>query len=374
MISFRRGHLHQNNCHFKCGAVPPIVGYQPSCIICKIDFTVNTSAWKGILKMLTTLRNHGFACAAALFLAPLIAPSAHAQLFSWTKEEMTEYTKGWTGDRFPDGRPRVPDGWLERAKEMSSEEVIVPAGRGGGPPNIAGYAQFDGHFKVLHPELKMAGRVVTAMYMPARPDIDAIMIGKFREKGVTLNNQWPMDQLKPGDVLVIDMYGKIDGGGLVGDNLYYYIMKATKGGGLVINGSLRDMDGINEIKMPAYVRSITPTWYGGSTLYGYNVPVRIGNAVVMPGDLAIGDREGVSFVPPTLAESILDKADETHIHDQWTKMKFDQGNYKSTDIYPAPRGEDTRKEYQEFLKKKLDELKAARAAADKNVDKNVDKK
>ncbi len=249
-----------------------------------------------------------------------------------------EYTKAWTGERFADGRPRVPDSWLKRAKDMSSEEVIVPGGRGGGPPNIAGYAQFDGDFKVLHPELKMAGRVVTAMYMPARPDIDTIMLGKFREKGIMLNNQWPMDQLQPGDVLVIDMYGKVEGGGIVGDNLYYYIMKATKGGGLVINGSLRDMEGISEIKMPGYVRSVTPTWFGGSTLYGYNVPVRMGNAVVMPGDLAIGDREGVSFVPPSLAESILDKADETHIHDEWTKMKFDQGKYKSMEIYPSPRG------------------------------------
>ncbi len=315
--------------------------------------------------MLRTLRNSASACTAALSLAVWIAPSAHAQVFSWTKEEMVEYTKAWTGDRFADGRPRVPDSWLKRAKDMSSEEVIVPGGRGGGPPNIAGYAQFDGDFKVLHPELKMAGRVVTAMYMPARPDIDTIMLGKFREKGIVLNNQWPMDQLQPGDVLVIDMYGKVEGGGIVGDNLYYYIMKATNGGGLVINGSLRDMEGISEIKMPGYVRSVTPTWFGGSTLYGYNVPVRIGNAVVMPGDLAIGDREGVSFVPPSLAESMLDKADETHIHDEWTKMKFDQGKYKSMEIYPSPRGDDTRKEYQEFLKKKLDELKAARAAADK---------
>src|SRR5690348_11170817 len=129
--------------------------------------------------MIRKLRNHDFAYVIALSLVAPIMPCAHGQVFSWTKEEMREYTKPWTGERFPDGRPRVPDSWLERAKEMSSEEVIVPIGRGGGPPNIAGYAQFDADFKVLHPELKMAGRVVTAMYMPARPDIDAIMFGKF---------------------------------------------------------------------------------------------------------------------------------------------------------------------------------------------------
>jgi len=313
-----------------------------------------------------TIRNFGcFTIAAGWSLALLTAPSAKAQLFSWTKEEMVEYTKAWAGERFADGRPKVPASWLERAKGMSSEEAIVPAGRGGGPPNISGYSQFDGKFKVLHPELKMAGRVVTAMYMPARADIDTILFAKARDKGVALTNQWPIDQLQAGDVLVIDLYGKQEGAGIVGDNLYYYIMKATKGGGLVINGSVRDLEGIGEIKLPAYVRSITPTWFGGSTLYGYNVPVRMGNVVVMPGDIAFGDREGVSFIPPSLAESILDKADETHVHDEWTKMKFDEGKYKSTDIYSAPKTDALRKEYQEYLQKKLDELKAARAAGKK---------
>jgi len=310
------------------------------------------------------LRNAGFlTLTAAWWLASPGAPAAHAQLFSWTKDEMVEYTKAWTGERFADGRPRVPDSWLDRAKGLSQEEVIIPPGRNAGPPNISSFSQFDGDFKVLHPELKMAGRVVTALYMPTRADIDTILFAKAREKGVALTNQWPIDRLQPGDVLVIDLYGKMDGGGIIGDNLYYYIMKATKGGGVVINGSLRDLEGVSEIKLPAYVRTITPTWFGGSTLYGYNVPVRMGNVVVMPGDLAVGDKEGVAFVPPTVAESVLDKADETHIHDEWTKMMFDRGKYKSTDIYPSPRAEELRKEYQEYLKKKLDELKAARAAA-----------
>ena len=94
----------------------------------------------------------------------------------------------------------------------------------------------------------------------------------------------------------------------------------------------------------------------------YNVPVRMGNVVVMPGDIAFGDKEGVAFIPPSLAEAILNEADETHIHDEWTKMKFDEGKYKSTDIYSTPKTDQLRKEYQEYLKKKLDELKAARAA------------
>jgi 4-hydroxy-4-methyl-2-oxoglutarate aldolase len=303
-------------------------------------------------------------CSLVTLLALLVGPCAPAQVFSWTKEEMVEYTKAWIGERFPDGRPRVPDSWLERTKGLSQEEVLIPLGRNAGPPNVSSFSQYDGDFKVLHPELKMAGRIVTAMYMPIRADIDSILFAKARQKGVALTNQWPIDQLQPGDVLVIDMFGTVDGGGLIGDNLYYYIMKATKGGGLVVNGSVRDIEGISEIKMPGYVRTFTPTWYGGQTLYGFNVPVRMGKVTVMPGDIAFGDKEGVSFIPPTLAESILDKADETHIHDEWTKMKFDEGKYKSTDIYGSPKTPELRQEYQEYLKKKLAELKAARTAAD----------
>src|SRR5450631_1049930 len=144
-----------------------------------------------------TIRNYGcLTITAAWSLALLTAPVAKAQLFSWTKEEMVEYTKAWTAERFPDGRPKVPDGWLERAKGMSQEEVIIPPGRNAGPANIASYNQFDGDFKVLHPELKMAGRVVTAMYMPTRADIDTVMLGKAQAQGVSLNNQWPIDQLQ----------------------------------------------------------------------------------------------------------------------------------------------------------------------------------
>jgi len=89
-----------------------------------------------------TIRNYaGLTIAAACSLALLAAPAAKAQLFSWTKEEMVQYTKAWTGERFPDGRPKVPDSWLERTKGMSQEEVIIPLGRNAGPSNIASYSK-----------------------------------------------------------------------------------------------------------------------------------------------------------------------------------------------------------------------------------------
>src|SRR5664279_907417 len=133
------------------------------------------------------IRRYGFMtlCAAAS-VASVIAPAAKAQLWTWTKDQMVEYTKAWTGDRFPDGRPKVPDEWLQRAKGLSQEEIMIPGGgRGGG----GGYSQYEGDWRVLHPEIKMAGRVFTMSFMPTRPDLDAVILAKAKEKGAqTLNN------------------------------------------------------------------------------------------------------------------------------------------------------------------------------------------
>jgi regulator of RNase E activity RraA len=297
-------------------------------------------------------------CAAAL-VASALAPAAKAQLWTWTKDQMVEYTKAWTGDRFPDGRPKVPDQWLERAKDMSQEEITIPGGgRGGGG---GGYSQYEGDWRVLHPEIKMAGRAFTMAFMPARPDLDQVVAAKAKEKGIpSLNNQYGFDMLQPGDVLVVDLYGKKEGGTIVGDNLFYYVMKATHGGGLVVDGSLRDLDGISAMLMPCYFRSVHPSAIGGATLAAINVPIRIGNVTVMPGDLVMGDREGVSFIPAQNAEAILDRADETHIHDEWTRKKFDEGKYKSGEIYSSPRDPALKQEYQEYLKNRLDEIKSSR--------------
>jgi regulator of RNase E activity RraA len=296
-------------------------------------------------------------CAAAL-VASALAPAAKAQLWTWTKDQMLEYTKAWNGERFPDGRPKVPDEWLERAKDMSQEEISVPSGggRGGG-----GYSQYAGDWQVLHPEMKMTGRAFTVAFMPARADLDQVVMAKAKEKGVqTFNHQYAIDMVQPGDVFVVDLFGKKEGGTIVGDNLFYYLMKATKGGGLVVDGSFRDLDGISGMLMPCYYRSVHPSAIGGVTLSAINVPIRIGNVTVMPGDLVMGDREGVSFIPAQNAEAILDRADETHIHDEWTRKKFDEGKYKSSDIYSSPRDPALKQEYQEYLKKRLEEIKASR--------------
>jgi 4-hydroxy-4-methyl-2-oxoglutarate aldolase len=296
----------------------------------------------------------------------LVPAPAHAQLWTWTREQMIEYTPSWSGERFSDGRPKVSDALLERARGLSSEEILVSwpsaggqGGRGGGGGGRGNpYSQYTDGWQVLHPNKKMVGRAFTLAFMPARPDLDAVVNAKARQKGITnLHNQTAIDMLQPGDVLVVDLWGKKEGGTIVGDNLFHYIMRATKNGGLVVDGSVRDLDGLMETDMPAYFRSVHPSPIGGASVAAWNVPIRIGNVTVMPGDVVIGDSEGVSFVPAQLIEGILDRADTTHIHDEWTKMKFDEGKYKSEDIYGSPHDPALQKEYQEYLARRLAEIR-----------------
>ena len=289
---------------------------------------------------------------------PLLAPGySYAQLVTFSTQDLIDYTAQSPFDRLPDGRPRVPDDLMERARDLSSEEVWAVLQQKGFNNQYA-----DG-FQVLHPGKTMVGRAFTVQFMPLRADVDDVAKAKAKARGVPrLTNQTAIDMLQPGDVLVVDLFGKKVNGTIVGDNLFYYIMKATHGGGLVVDGSIRDLDGLSIIDTPAYFRSADPTPIGNVMLTGINVPVRIGDVTVMPGDLVVGDREGVYFIPPQFVKEVVDRADETHIHDEWTKKKFDEGKYKSSEIYGSPTDPKLQQEYQEYLKKRLDELQKQRTS------------
>jgi regulator of RNase E activity RraA len=283
--------------------------------------------------------------------------AASAQLINFSKQDLIDYTAQNPFDRLPDGRPKVPDALIERARDLSSEEVWAVL-QGKEYNN-----QYADGFQVLHPGKTMVGRAFTVQFMPVRKDVDTVAQAKAKQSlGKRLFNQTAIDMLQPGDVLVVDLFGKKIGGTIVGDNLFFYVNQATHGGGLVVDGSVRDLNGISEIDMPAYFRAVDPTPIGDVMLTGINVPIRIGNVTVMPGDLVVGDREGIYFVPPQFVQEVLDKADETHIHDEWTKKKFAEGKYKSSEIYGSPSDPKLKQEYEEYLKKRLDEIHKQRSS------------
>ena len=284
--------------------------------------------------------------------ALLTATPAHAQLFTIPRDQMIELTAQNPFERFADGRPRVPDALIERARGLSSEEVFAIL------PKEGFRNQYADGFRILHPGTKLVGRAFTVQFMPLRPDLDGVISARAKAAGLPrLSNQTAIDMLQPGDVLVVDLFGQQEGGTIVGDNLFYYIMKATKNAGLVVDGAIRDLEGISRMAMPAYFRHAHPTAIGNVMISGINIPVRIGKTTVMPGDLVFGDAEGVYFIPPALVEKVVDNADEVHIHDEWTRKKFDEGKYKSSEIYGTPKDPELKKEYDDYLKKRLEEMR-----------------
>jgi 4-hydroxy-4-methyl-2-oxoglutarate aldolase len=287
----------------------------------------------------------------------LITPFSRAQLNTFSKQELTDYTARNPFERLPDGRPKVPDSLMERARDLSSEEIWAIL-------QEKGYNnQYADGFQVLHPGRPLVGRAFTVQFMPLRQDINDIASEKAKAHGFSgLTNQTAIDMLEPGDVLVVDMFGKKVNGTIVGDNLFFYVNQVTHGGGLVVDGSVRDLDGLSEIDMPAYFRAVDPTPIGNVMLTGINVPVRIGDVTVMPGDLVVGDREGLYFIPPQFVQEVMDNADIVHIHDEWTKKKFAEGKYKSSEIYGSPKDPALKKEYEQYLKRRLDEIHRERAA------------
>lgn len=264
------------------------------------------------------------------------------RLFTLTAEQMIQYSARNPFGRFADGRPEVPDELLQKLAALSAEDVwkvLYEAGY---------YNQYDGDWMILNPGRKLVGRAVTAQFMPLRPDLNEALECAASASGLRQNaNQQVIDLLQKGDVVVVDLFGKRAGGTFVGDILATAIYAATQTG-MVVDGAVRDLEGICQIDMAAYVRGVHPTPLHQVMLTGINVPIRIGATTVMPGDVVFGDREGVYFIPPELVGKIVECAQEAQAQDEWTREKLLIGRYKSSEVYPVPQSLELKAEYQNY--------------------------
>jgi len=256
-----------------------------------------------------------------LFMATVVV----AQTMS--REQMISFTSAWNGERFEDGRPKIPDGYLERAKNISIEEAWG-AMRGHGY-----YNQFEGNWMMIHEDVPMSGRALTAQYMPNRPDINDVILAQGTVDGrIGASNSWPIDALEQGDIYVADGFGKIVDGTLIGDNLGNAIY-ANSGNGVVFDGSLRDLEGLERIEgFNAFVRGWDPSYIKDMMLTGLNTPVRIGRATVMPGDLVLAKKEGVIFIPAHLVEQVITQAEFVALKDEFGHLRLQQAKYTPGEI------------------------------------------
>lgn len=267
---------------------------------------------------------------AAFAAATVLAAPLAAQLGLFNNDMRRAMTREWKGERFPDGRPKVPDAVLQRMKTVSAEEAW-------GTLRGAGYRlQFEPGWKTVNvsPGERLVGRAVTAVFVPQRPDFNNFVIDMAAKEGKTsrAQNTWVIDGLVKDDVMVVDLFGKIKDGTIIGDNLATMMMTRA-GTGLVVDGAVRDVTGISEIKgFKVFARGFDPSALAETTLAGINVPIRIGNATVLPGDIVISDPSGITFVPAHLAEKVADDSELTQLRDRWGHQMLREQKYNSGQI------------------------------------------
>jgi regulator of RNase E activity RraA len=270
----------------------------------------------------------------AMLLA--VASAAQAQPGVLTKEQLIEYTPEWTGERLPDGRPKVPDAILDRMAKVTLEEAwaVVTA---------AGFShQYADGWLSIHRDKVLVGRALTSEWLPGRPDILRVIEAKGREQGrIGGTNAWPVDMLQPRDVYVSDHFGLKENGASVGDNVGSAIYSKS-GKGIVYDGAVRDINGLEALEnFTSFVRAYDPSHHIGnaaagarlnSTMIGINVPIRIGEAFVMPGDVVLGRNGGVLFIPPQLAERVVQASELTRLRDVFGHARLRAGTYTAGQI------------------------------------------
>lgn len=262
-----------------------------------------------------------------LFLLILACLPGMLSAQTLSKEELIFLTSDWKGERFPDGRPKLPDSLIESAKHIGIDEAWTIL------ENEGYHCQFESNWKIIHPDSIMAGRAVTAQFMPARPDIEKNLLKRGHDKGFKGNtNSWPIQQLTRGDVYVADGFGKIAEGTLIGDNLGNAIY-AKSGNGVIFDAGARDIDGLQQIAgFNAFVRDWHPSYLKNVMLMGLNNAVRIGGTIVLPGDLVLAKKEGVIFIPAHLAEKVVMTAIFIDIKDQFGHEVLKSGKYTPGEI------------------------------------------
>ena len=249
------------------------------------------------------------------------------------REKIVELTPLWRGERLPDGRPKVEDKYLDALYGMTLEEVWKPI-------FVLGYEhQFVGGgehpLNTLHnDDRKLVGRAVTCTYCPTRPDLHEVQFARGAEDGLQGNyNQWVIDHLYERDVVVCDMYDKIYKGTFLGGNLTTAIKTKTKTGGGVIWGGVRDVEQMKKVEgVQVYFRGVDPTPIRDFIMTGFNTPTRIGNAIVLPGDIVFGAGGGVLFIPSHLVAEVVDGASKTQVKDLFGFEMITQNKFTTSQI------------------------------------------
>lgn len=295
--------------------------------------------------------------ALAILVLVLIAINVYSQNVVWPAANVKLLTAEWTGERLPDGRPKVSDDLLERLKSLSMEEVWGTLRSKGYNNQFENFSSiYENGWEIIHPEKVMTGRVLTAQFMPLRKDFDNYVQAQAKSEGTKtpVTNYAPIIKLTAGDVYVADSYGKIENGTLIGDNLGNAIFNAGKRG-IIFNGSVRDVEGLAKIEgFNGWIRGSDPSAIDQMICATINAPIRIGRVTVLPGDVVLAKKSGVTFIPAHLVQEVVISGEYTALRDQFSFycQKTKKFEYVNEDFVVEP--EVFEKAFKEWIDNKKD--------------------
>ena len=279
-----------------------------------------------------------------------------------SKEELIALTPEWKGERFPDGRPKVPDDIIRRMKPVTIEEawaILIGAGYR--------YQIADGWEQIINPDSVLVGRAYTTTFIPGRTDVWKAIDSMGKKEGRLSQNVWAVEQLTKGDVYVADQFGAKRNGPTIGDRVGTAIYTKT-GNGIVYDGALRDVEGLREFGGFTSFSSYDPSYHnpgGGpnrdltTMIVGINHPTRIRTVTVMPGDVVLGKLGVVVFVPPHLAERVVKSSELVRLKDMFGHLRIREGKYTAGQI-DARWADEIEKDFSQWLNDNINELPVAR--------------
>ncbi len=242
-------------------------------------------------------------------------------------------------------RPRVTDEQLARIKNLQIENLW-------GAVQNKGYKNcFVSHLKATQPGIKMVGRATTLRYLPMRPDVDEAVqqLAKEGDWDYRFNTRGGEDA-NPGDVVVVELGGMVERATFMG-TMTGLAIKLQKTNGIVVDGGIRDLNGFLQWKdYPVYYAGAHASAMVDQIGVEWNAPIRIGSVTVLPGDVVVGDEEGILFFPPQIADEVIKAAETQTYNEDFKEEAMRSGKYKTRDIYPrlSPAAE---KEFEEWKKK-----------------------
>ena len=307
----------------------------------------------------------------AALVAFAIATPAMAHVGFLSRDEVIHDTPEWKGERFADGRPKVPDAILDRMKNVTLEGAWATL-------RAAGYEdQFEDGWYTIFPDKILVGRALTSTWMPGRLDIQRVIEADGKaESRKGAPNAWPVDMLQQRDVYVSDHFGLKVNGASIGDNVGNAIYTRS-GNGIVYDGAIRDINGLKELpNFVSFVRYYDPSHHFGriepgrplnSTMIAINSPTRIGNAAVMPGDVVLGRDGGVIFIPPQLAEQVAEESEHTRLRDTFGHQRLREQKYTAGQI-DREWTEEIEADFTQWLKENIDKLAVSHPAVQEYID------